>query len=145
MAMWGPKTQGPHDTAGLGDFVSWGGWQVTRLSIAITKHPRAAWRMKTPIIGAALAGLFASCSLASAQAPAQTDRTCAGAPSATSPTPLKDGPNSGTSNPASTGWTGGTGGSHNGTTAAGPTPGSEQYQPPVAGGLDLKMPDPPKC
>ena len=64
---------------------------------------------------------------------------------ATAPTPLKDGPNSGTSNPASTGWTGGTGGSHNGTTAAGPTPGSQQYQPPVAKGLDLKKSDPPKC
>jgi hypothetical protein len=98
--------------------------------------------MKTQII---LAGVLISCSLACAQAPAQTEGKCAGAPPATSPTPLKDGPNSGTSNPSSTGWTGGTGGSQNGTTAAGPTPGSEQYQPPVARGLDLKMADPPKC
>jgi hypothetical protein len=101
--------------------------------------------MKTQIVGAALGVILVSCSLAFAQAPAQTDGTCAGAPPTTSPTPLKDGPNSGASNPVSTAWTGGTGGAHNGTTAAGPSPGSEQYQPPVARGLDLKMPDPPKC
>ena len=101
--------------------------------------------MRTHIAGAATGVLLVSCSLAFAQAPAQPDGTCAGAPPAAAPTPLKDGPNSGTSNPASTGWTGGTGGSHNGTAAAGPTPGSQQYQPPVAKGLDLKKSDPPKC
>lgn len=46
----------------------------------------------------------------------------------------------------STGWSGGgTGGSHNETTAAGPLPGSKTEHPPTAKGLDLKKPDQKAC
>lgn len=79
-----------------------------------------------------------------AQAPAVDKKGCESAPTAQAPTPSEQGPKSGTKpgNPGSSGWTGGMGGSHSDTTPSGPAPGSGQYQPPVARGLDLKQPDP---
>ncbi len=73
---------------------------------------------------------------------AQSDQTtdCEAAAPAEAPTKTVEGPDSGTKNMGSTGWTGGTGGSHNDTTAAGPTPGSETKQPETVQGLDPSKP-----
>jgi hypothetical protein len=52
------------------------------------------------------------------------------------------GPDSGTKNMGSTGWSGGgMGGSHNDTTQAGPTPGSNTQHPATAEGLDPTKPE----
>lgn len=55
-------------------------------------------------------------------------------------TPTDDGPSSGTApgSSGSTAWTGGTGGSHTGTTPNAPTPGSPTAQPEVVQGVDPK-------
>ena len=64
-------------------------------------------------------------------------------PAATPPTP---GPSSGTApgNSGSTGWTGGLGGSHTGTSPHAPTSGSPNTQPPTSTGLDPTKPEDPK-
>jgi len=47
---------------------------------------------------------------------------------------------------ASTGWSGGLGGSHTGTNTQGAVPGSLSWQPPTARGLDLAgAPEPAAC
>lgn len=62
---------------------------------------------------------------------------CEPAAPARSPTATAKGPDSGTKNMGSTGWSGGgMGGSHNDTAQAGPLPESKTEQPATAQGLD---------
>lgn len=81
----------------------------------------------------------------------QTAETVADAPdcpapatraeAATQPDPEEDA--TAAENSASTGWTGGTGGSHQGTNIQGAIASSPTWQPPTARGLDLAgMPEP---
>lgn len=71
---------------------------------------------------------------------AQTSSPSAGcevAPSTNPPTPVEKGSDSGSKNMGSTGWSGGgMGGSHTGTSASGPTPGSTTEHPATAKGVD---------
>ena len=78
--------------------------------------------------------------LAQAATPAAKD--CPSTTERKSPTPSETGPRSGTApgNAGSSGWSGGMGGTHTDTTPSGTLPGSGQYQPPTAEGLDLKKP-----
>jgi hypothetical protein len=67
---------------------------------------------------------------------------CEAAAPARSPTETAKGPDSGTKNMGSTGWSGGgMGGSRNDTTDAGPTTGSRTEHPATAKGLDPTKPD----
>jgi hypothetical protein len=91
--------------------------------------------------------IFALSTLALIPVAAQAQSTepkkdCQSAPSTTATTPPTTGPSSGSTpgNARSTGWTGGTGGSHMGTTPSGPTKGSEQDHPTTAKGLDPTKP-----
>jgi hypothetical protein len=88
-------------------------------------------------IAIAIAGLTVSLLpfAALAQSAAKTD--CEVAAPAKSPTETAKGPDSGSKNMGSTGWSGGgMGGSHNDTTASGALPGSKTEQPATAKGLD---------
>jgi hypothetical protein len=83
---------------------------------------------------------------------AQSPRASGGcvevAPAAKPPTKTEKGPDSGTKNMGSTGWSGGgMGGSHNDTTQAGPAPGAGTEHPATAQGLDPTKPStkPPPC
>jgi hypothetical protein len=86
---------------------------------------------------AAIAGLFVSASFFAALAQSGATTDCEVAAPAKSPTETAKGPDSGTKNMGSTGWSGGgMGGSRNDTTDAGPLPGSKSEQPATAKGLD---------
>jgi hypothetical protein len=86
---------------------------------------------------AAIAGLFACVSALAALAQSDTKADCEVAAPSKSPTETAKGPDSGTKNMGSTGWSGGgMGGSQNDTTNAGPLPGSKSEQPATAKGLD---------
>lgn len=78
--------------------------------------------------------------LAVGQAAPPSPPNCENAARTDSATPLKAGRASGTDpgSMGSTGWTGGTGGSNIGTSADGPTKGSNSDQPATAQGLDLE-------
>lgn len=92
-----------------------------------------------------VAGIFATAALAEIGAKPTDNGGCNGAPNAQAPTPSDQGPRSGAhpGNSGSTGWTGDAGPDR---TPSGALPGSNGYQPPVARGSDLKMPDPAsKC
>jgi hypothetical protein len=99
------------------------------------------------IIFLAVAGIAMAIALppvALAQSPGDK-RECESAPPAKSPTATAKGPDSGTKNMGSTGWSGGgMGGSHNDTTQAGPLPGAGTDQPATAQGLDPTKPNPAK-
>jgi hypothetical protein len=85
----------------------------------------------------ALAGLLVSMSAFAALAQSGAKADCEVAAPSRSPTETAKGPDSGTKNMGSTGWSGGgMGGSHNDTTSAGPLPGSKSEQPATAKGLD---------
>lgn len=74
---------------------------------------------------------------------AQTSSTPGGCEKAEAPTPVEKGPNSGTQNMGSTGWSGGgLGGSYDGTTPSHPLPNSKSDQPETAQGLDPTKPSP---
>src|SRR5262245_16768395 len=94
-------------------------------------------RLLSSAVLAAIAGWVLP-SLVLGQSAGVQEKTCDKAPVTAAPTKPETGPKSGTApgNSGSTGWTGGTGGSNIGTTAAGPTKGSEQNHPPTAQGLD---------
>lgn len=89
------------------------------------------------------AALVAAPSFVMAQAAVETPRvgTAAGCEGrvAQPATGVAQGPSSGTApgNSGSTGWSGGTGGSHTGTVPAGALPESKTWQPQTASGLDL--------
>jgi hypothetical protein len=79
---------------------------------------------------------------AMAQAPQGTGCVETDAAPTKAPTESASGPDSGTKNMGSTGWSGGgMGGSHNDTTSAGPTPGSKTEHPETAKGLDPIKPE----
>ncbi len=79
-----------------------------------------------------------------AQSNSQQKTECETAAPTTAPTEAAKGPNSGTQNMGSTGWSGGgMGGSHNDTTSAGPTPGSKTEHPATAQGLNPIKPSAP--
>jgi len=85
----------------------------------------------------AIAGLIVSASAFAALAQSGGKTDCETAAPSKSPTETAKGPDSGTKNMGSTGWSGGgMGGSHNDTTNAGPLPGSKSEQPATAKGLD---------
>jgi hypothetical protein len=90
----------------------------------------------------AIAGVFACTSVFAALAQSSAKTDCEVAAPAKSPTETAKGPDSGTKNMGSTGWSGGgMGGSRNDTTDAGPLPGSKSEHPATAKGLDPTKPD----
>lgn len=96
-------------------------------------------RIATVPVLSLIAAVGLTASLASSAALAQSAATtdCEVAAPAKSPTETAKGPDSGTKNMGSTGWSGGgMGGSRNDTTDAGPLPGSKSEQPATAKGLD---------
>lgn len=94
-------------------------------------------QLKLPMLAIPLALTFLIPNAAVAQSAQTTGCVEAQAPSVKAPTDSASGPDSGTKNMGSTGWSGGgLGGSHNDTTAAGPTPGSKTEHPKTAKGLD---------
>ncbi|MEW6121244.1 MAG: hypothetical protein AB1698_01415 [Pseudomonadota bacterium] len=74
---------------------------------------------------------------AAAQTAGPTSSGCEATPT-TAPTPIEKGANSGTApgGSGSTAWSGGTGGSHIGTTPGAPTPGSPTEHPATVQGKD---------
>ena len=73
--------------------------------------------------------------------PAEPKTGCTPSAESKSPTATARGPDSGTKNMGSTGWSGGgMGGSHNDTTEAGPLSGSGTEHPSTAQGLDPTKP-----
>ena len=85
----------------------------------------------------AIAGLFVSRFPFAALAQSAAKADCEVAAPSKSPTETTKGPDSGTKNMGSTGWSGGgMGGSHNDTTDAGPLRGSKTEHPATAKGLD---------
>ena len=89
--------------------------------------------LRSITIASVIASLSAFAALA--QSNAKTD--CETAAPSKSPTETAKGPDSGSKNMGSTGWSGGgMGGSRNDTTDAGPLPGSKSEHPATAKGLD---------
>lgn len=101
-------------------------------------HTKTALILRPIAIAGVIVSLFPFAALA--QSAAKTD--CEVAAPSKSPTETAKGPDSGSKNMGSTGWSGGgMGGSRNDTTDAGPLPGSKTEHPATAKGLDPTKPD----
>ena len=113
------------------------------LSTPHTSARAASTATRRLALGAAALLLCASGAFAQAGGPTPgptSGRSDCSMPPHSSATPPDQGPGSGTApgSSGSTAWTGGTGGSHTGTTPHAPTPASPTAQPEVVQGVDPK-------